>query len=214
MVDTKPSTSATQNPSSDEDGSGDEVEFVDVPETDAERRQVLLASEQTTDLEQKLGARNSWKQFQDDFNFDGGSTSSGSKGPTMDIIDISSDGDDACDVPVASGSTFTTKPVGNAQAGGSGKDKSRRSSPPPITSRAKTLPKASNDRALGLGKMVQTEVDLRKKEALGMAPVKGGGRTLGSRRPAARSASYSSSEEALVKEPVPERPWSCPVCTL
>ncbi|KJA19444.1 hypothetical protein HYPSUDRAFT_204506 [Hypholoma sublateritium FD-334 SS-4] len=219
IPDTKPSTSATQNPSSDEDASEDEVEFVDVPETDAERRQVLLASEQTTDLEQKLGARNSWKQFQDDFNFDGGSsTPSGSKEATIDIrdiIDISSDvDDDACDVPVTSGSTFTTKPAGNAQAGGTGKGKSRLSSPPPIASRAKTLPKASNDRALGLGKMVQTEVDLRKKEALGMAPVKGGGRTLGSRRPVARSPSCSSSEEALVKEPVPERPWSCPVCTL
>ncbi len=133
----------------------------------------------------------------------------------IDIIDISSEvDDDACDVPVASGSTFTNKPAGNAQAGGTGKGKIKPSSPPRITSRAKPPTKASNDRALGLGKMVQTEVDLRKKEALGMAPVKGGGRTLGSRRPVPRSPSVSSSEEALVKEPAPERPWSCPVCTL
>ena len=177
---------------------------------------MLLASEQTTDLEQKLGDRKSWKQFQDDFNFDGASAASGSKRSTIgvDIIDISSDVEDACDVPVASGSTFTTKPAGNAQPGGTGKGKSKPSSPPRITSRTKPLPKASNSRALGLGKMVKTEVDLRKKEALGMAPVKGGGRTLGSRRPVKRSPSVSSSEEALVKEPAPERPWSCPVCTL
>ncbi|KAH6913065.1 WLM domain-containing protein [Coprinopsis sp. MPI-PUGE-AT-0042] len=55
----------------------------------------------------------------------------------------------------------------------------------------------------GLGNLVKAEVELRKKEALGLAPVKGKGRTLGTK--------------PLQQPPVPPAPangWSCTVCTL
>lgn len=73
--------------------------------------------------------------------------------------------------------------------------------------------------ALGVGKLVQTEIDLRKKESLGMAPVvKGGSRTLG------RPSRLTSKPKAL-DVPPPEEPtaqagspndseWECLVCTL
>jgi hypothetical protein len=61
------STSVAPTFASDEEFSDDEVEFV--AETDTERRQALLSSEQDDDLRQKLGSESSWTQFENDFNF-------------------------------------------------------------------------------------------------------------------------------------------------
>lgn len=81
---------------SEDDSSDEEIIFL---ETDADRRKTLLASE-TNDLEQLKNT--SWTDFENDFVFTG-------KGGT-DVIDISSDEENNCDLPVASGSTFTTAP--------------------------------------------------------------------------------------------------------
>lgn len=183
----------------DDENSDDEVEFITVPETDAERREALLASEQTAGLEDKLRFGNSWKQFQDEFNFTGNSAASGSK-QTKDILDISSDADDGggCDVPVASGSTFTTQ-VHVTSVKGKAKSKA-------------ALTPTSN--GLGLGKMVQTEIDLRKKESLGMAPVKGGGRTLGSTKSIPKIPPRNDTQDKSLREPHTGNHWSCLICTL
>ena len=212
--DSKPSTSASANSipgdvNTTEDDDDDEVEFVS--ETDAERRQALLESEvKDGDRQAKLGSsKDSWKTFMEDFNFGGGGDSSsrkasGSKGktsiPLNEIIDIPSDGeedvDTACDVPVASGSTFTT---GSWNAGTSSNSVSKGKG------KATVLPSTS----LGLGKMVQTEIDLRKKESIGMAPVKGGGRKLGAKpKP---EPEFKPPEMQNDRSP---SAWSCLVCTL
>ncbi|KAJ6531747.1 WLM domain-containing protein [Mycena capillaripes] len=85
------------------------------------------------------------------------------------IIDISSDDD----IPVASGSTFVM--------------------PPP-----KKSPDHSKDSKTGLGNMVQSEISLRKKESLGMAPVKARSRVLG----------------GGIRDTQKEPEWACHVCTL
>jgi hypothetical protein len=196
FLDTKESVPTAQTTDEDSD---DEVEFVTVPETDAERREALLASEETAGLEEKLRFGNSWKQFQDEFNFTGNNVAGGSK-QTTDVLDISSDEDDGggCDVPVASGSTFTTQ-VHETSAKGKGKLK------------AAWTPTSNG---LGLGKMVQTEIDLRKKESLGMAPVKGGGRTLGPTKSIPKIPPRNDIRDKSLREPHTGNHWSCLICTL
>lgn len=213
--DSKPSTSAPANSvpgdvnTTEDDDDDDEVEFVS--ETDAERRQALLESEvKDGDRQEKLGSsKGSWKTFMEDFNFGGSGDSSsrkasGSKGKTSmpldEIVEVRSDGDEdvdtACDVPVASGSTFTT---GGWNAGTSSKSASKGKG------KATVLPSTS----LGLGKMVQTEIDLRKKESIGMAPVKGGGRKLG-----AKPKPEPEYQPPEMQNDRPPSAWSCLVCTL
>jgi DNA-dependent metalloprotease WSS1 len=83
----------------------------------------------------------------------------------------------------------------------SGLDPPGRSSTPPSTS--STGAGKSQSISKGLGNMVKAEVDLRKKEALGLAPVKGKGRTLGIK--------------PLQPPPMPPAPvngWCCSACTL
>ncbi|KAH9481414.1 DNA-dependent metalloprotease WSS1-like protein [Psilocybe cubensis] len=151
------STKSAEEELADDDDSDDEVEFV--PETDAERRQAIKeADEDSNNL--KLGPGFSWTQFKDDFNFNAASKPSGSKLPFPDIIDISSDDEDtgrACDVPVASGSTFTSGSLRGDSKSNKGKGRAE----------------------MGLNNLVQSEIKLRKQESLGMAPVKGGGRKVG-----------------------------------
>ncbi|KAJ6513254.1 WLM domain-containing protein [Mycena sanguinolenta] len=89
-------------------------------------------------------------------------------------IEISSDDDD---IPVASGSTFVMQ-------GKPSKD------PKPKESKKSTT--------LGVGNMVQSEISLRKKESLGMAPVKARSRVLGG---------ASRAQET-------EQSWACHMCTL
>ncbi|KAF8905048.1 WLM domain-containing protein [Gymnopilus junonius] len=187
---------APDAPPTDGEESDDEFEFV--PETDAERRQALQEAEQGQDSNQKLGPGFSWTQFSDDFNFNSGTEPSGSKqSASDDILEISSDEDDTatCDVPVVSESTYTTS-SSNVRSSATGKGKATSSS-------------KKEGNSLGLGKLVQSEIEFRKKEVLGMAPVKGGGRTLGSRPSNGRTLNAdepSSRPKADV--------WNCLVCTL
>ncbi|KAJ7903525.1 WLM domain-containing protein [Mycena olivaceomarginata] len=134
----------------------EEDEFGDEPvgETDAERRQALLRSGNSEDL-QGLKAKG-WKDFQNDFNF---TRHDAKKKIPEAIIDISSDDDN--DIPVASGSTFVMP------------------SPKKASAKDSKTKEGGKSGALGLGGLVQSEISLRKKESLGMAPVKAGSRVLG-----------------------------------
>ncbi|KAJ7284943.1 WLM domain-containing protein [Mycena rebaudengoi] len=145
------SASASTHVSSEDDEDPESEEDELLGETDSDRREALLRSEDSQDL-QKLNGGTSWRDFEDEFVFTGG-----------EVIEIPSDDED--DLPVASGSRL--------------KDSQTRTSAP-----------------LGLGKLVQSEISLRKKESLGMAPVKGGGRVIGVTRAAG------------------EPEWACNVCTL
>ncbi|KAJ7170646.1 WLM domain-containing protein [Mycena crocata] len=169
------STSKVTQPDSSSEDEVDELEEEDelmdqpVGETDAERRAVLLQSASSKDLT-TLSGGTSWRTFDDEFVF----TGSIAKRPLEEVIDISSDDD----IPTASGSTFVMPaPKGKL----SGKD-------PKV--------KESESRPVGLGKIVEREISLRKKESLGMAPTKAGGRVLGGR--------------TVQKEPK----WACSICTL
>ncbi|KAJ6505963.1 WLM domain-containing protein [Mycena vulgaris] len=155
-------------PASEEDTSDEEDELLG--ETDAERRAALLHSEPSDDI-QKLDGGSSWRDFEDEFVFTG--KHQNSERPSQGIIDISSDEDD---IPVASGSTFVMPPP---------KKKTTRND----------RPKDSTSR---LGNLVKNEISLRKKESLGMAPLKTGGRTLGAGTQIARE----------------EMEWVCQICTL
>ncbi|KAJ7593048.1 WLM domain-containing protein [Mycena floridula] len=156
-------------PSQSPDESSEEDEDDIVPETDAERRNTLLASEK----DNLSNLKSLWRDFDNDFIFTG-------KGKSV-VIDLDDEVD--CDLPFASGSTFTTAD-------------------------APSTVKAPN---IGLGKIVQTEIDLRKKESLGLAPIKGGGRTLA--RPPTKSASRNSQiSESSTTSSHPT--WNCLVCTL
>ena len=167
-------------------------EFELVKETDAERREALLTSDQDGDSSNKLGPSSSWKALEQEFDFNNRDQASSSNVPIDDIIDLSSDDDDDdCSIPVSSGSTFT---YGHGSAA---KGKGKSNSSDDIKENTSSRARHSKSNAIGLGKMVEAEIDLRKKESLGMAPVKGGGRTLGSR----------SAQSTPTK-------WDCLVCTL
>lgn len=208
----KPSQSLEEN-SSDED---DEVEFIG--ETDAERREALLASEKADDLKSnKLTSSTSWKDFEDDFNFFGvprkeseGRTSRPGEnansgldtGLSIPYDDIDEEGD--CDVPVASGSTFTT-------AGSSKKAKERNDTSKgerPARSHFGSTYAVCAGKNLSLRNFVNSEVDLRKKEALGMAPIRSGGRTLGG------PPRLTGGTNTLPDIPKLPTDWHCLVCTM
>ncbi|KAF7330573.1 hypothetical protein MVEN_02497500 [Mycena venus] len=154
----------------DEDDEGEPV-----GETDAERRKALIHSGDFEDL-LALNAKG-WKDFGNDFNF----SRHNAKEP-LEPIELSSD-DEGDDIPVASGSTFVMP--------------SRKKSP---HSRKDDSNKAQNNAGFGLGNMVQSEISLRKKESLGMAPVKAGSRVLGGGIPARKTQE--------------EPQWACYMCTL
>lgn len=157
-----------------EEDSDDEIEII---ETDAERRQTLLnAGEQENDL-LRLDKATSWKEFQREFNF--------------------GNAQHECDLPVASGSTFTTgiKPT-----------------PTPVSSSRKG--KASSD--IGLGKLVQTEIQFRKREALGMT---GPGKTLADSDDdevvvVSESRRVSDIPRSNASTSMSQSQWECLVCTL
>ena len=165
-----------------EEESDQDVELV--RETDVERREALLASDQNPDSSNKLGPSTSWKTLEQEFDFSNQSQATLSNVPIDEIIDLSSDDDDdnPCSIPVASGSTFTHGH--NSTAKGTGKS---------ISSDIKenTSSKARHSKPNAIARMVEAEINLRK-ESLGMAPVKGSGRTVGS---------------------TPMK-WDCLVCTL
>lgn len=169
-----------------EDESDGEIEII---ETDADRRHALLNSgEQGNDL-LRLDKANSWKEFQREFNFG-----------------YNRDDKDKCDLPVASGSTFTTGSTGKKlEQDFSGPSSSTLK---PATSKPVSYKsKMSSD--IGLGKLVQSEIQLRKREALGMT---GTGRTLA-----------DSDDEIIVVSETrrvssesrgSRAQWECLVCTL
>ncbi len=195
----------------------DDDEIIIIPETDAERRKVLLESERDGELQKPLKAKDSWKAFKDEFDLEfqeeegqspGASRSGSSKRPTgedKDVIEIFSDDDNdgatACDVPVPSGSTFT---VGGVLSKTQFKANDLRIGDIPSTRSASS----SRIKQLGLGKMVQTEIDFRKKEALGLTPVGAVERTIGS-KPSTRVLREDSMHITRAFEV-----WSCLVCTL
>jgi hypothetical protein len=171
-------------------------EFEWVGETDAERLEALLKSDKDADLSNKLGPSGSWKGLEQEFDFNNDDQVTSSNVPIDDIINLSSDddNDDHCNIAIASGSTFVH---GHSNAAkGKGKSGSSDDVKENTSSKAKS-------NAVGLGRMVQAEMDLRKKESLGMAPVKGSGRTLGSRP----TGMIQNVQSTPMK-------WGCLVCTL
>lgn len=180
-------------PVSGSESSEDEVEIVG--ETDKDRRDTLLAAKQVDDVE-VLDSVMLWKDFEGEFHF-------GVKPEDMKPTE-------PCDLPVASGSTYTS---------GGGKTLKEETTKARVLDTGKAVvgcflysliiypsrvessrAKARNLKPIGIGKIVQTEVDLRKKESLGLAPVKGPGRTLG------------GSGKSIPNDLSPT--WSCRVCTL
>ncbi|KAJ7104198.1 WLM domain-containing protein [Mycena belliarum] len=160
---------------SEDESSDDEV----VNETDVERREALLRSEPAGDI-QKLGGGTTWTDFENEFIF----TGQNPQDSPEEMIDVSSDND----IPMASGSTFVM--------------------PPPKQKFAnlhKTKGSKSNNHDANVvrsspGNLIKDEISLRKKESLGMAPLKFGGRTLG------------SATKSFEKEFKPA--WACTFCTL
>jgi hypothetical protein len=195
---------------SDKEASDDEIEFI--AETDAERRQALLSSEQDDDLTQKIASGSSWKQFENDFNFSSRNTTAGSKEVINDVIDISSDDGDggkSCDLPVVSGSTYTMKPQYPSRM-----DKEKLTT----TESSRRFGQKSKRQGpslnrLGRGSIMQAEIEFRKKESLGMAPIRGGGRILAS-KPVSREEQLAAILEPLPVKLSAEKFWSCLVCTL
>ncbi|TFK40323.1 WLM domain-containing protein [Crucibulum laeve] len=200
-----PQPSFSKDDATAEDGSDiddSDVEFVG--ETDAERRETLLAAEKEDGVgELKPGSKISWDDFEDDFNFTGA-------GKELDE-------DSGCDVPVASGSTFTT---GSGSSSRTAKEKGKEAKAVTKREPSKSTSKSSGE--LGIGKLVQSEIDLRKKESLGIAPVKGGSRTLGGSTRKITNALDNTSRSRLLSSQATIPPadskttgkWSCLVCTL
>ena len=174
-------------------------ELESVGETDTERREALLKSDKDADLSNKLGPSSSLKGLEQEFDFNNRDQATSSNVPIDDIIDLSSDddNDDHCNIAVASGSTFIH---GHSNAA-KGKGMSNSSDDVKESTSLKAPHPKSN--ALGLGGMVKAEIDLRKKESLGMAPVKGRGRTLGS----ISTGMIQNVQSTPTK-------WGCLVCTL
>ncbi|KAK0485190.1 WLM domain-containing protein [Armillaria novae-zelandiae] len=169
------------------DRSDSEVEIVS--ETDGERREALISSEKDDLRNLKF----SWEEFKDDFIFTGNGKDN--------VVEISSDEEDvkeeSCDIPVPSGSTFISG-MNHGENRSKYKDKEKEKEMPP----------------LGLGKLVKTEVDSRKKEALGMAPAQG------SRKLGSKSKESGDRVQPHVTKPwsetefSPAESWECVVCTL
>ncbi|KAK7454666.1 hypothetical protein VKT23_011419 [Stygiomarasmius scandens] len=176
---------STATPESLEDSGEEDLE----PETDAERRKMLHESE-SSDLS-GLNTRTSWNEFDDEFIF--------TRQDTSDAIEISSDQDfpDSCDV--ASGLTFVTGGGGDKK-GKRKRGDDRTDDDGPSMKTAKTSG-TSKPVANVLGNFVRNEVDYRKKEALGLTPASGHGRTIGGTR------SSSSLIPSIEK-------WTCLICTL
>jgi len=121
-----------------------------IHESDSDRRQMLLSSEQNDDL-QGLKACPLWDLFQRDFISGGQGTSHVDEAP----------------VDHDTGYSSSSKGKRKHEAEGAEErhpiNKVARPSGPP----------------LGIGRLVQSEINIRRKESLGMEPVKGGGRMLG-----------------------------------
>lgn len=201
------SSNASASNDDDESDSDEEVEFV---ETDADRRKALESSEQEPGSSQQF-KEGPWRDFAKAFNFGSGKNDE----KKLSIVELSDSDDEAggCDMPVASSSkgetsTFTSSGARtNSVLGPS--SSSKEISPTPV---------------VGLGNLVQTEINYRKKEALGLNPAKRGqqaGRTLGSgsvSQPARHGPADSAQGRTDTELQFPVEPetnqWPCGVCTL
>lgn len=212
-----------------------EVEFVE--ETDSDRRRALLSSEQSDDTKdgRSLGRGLSWKDFENEFQFNSTQTvkdkepanhgrSSKTQPQNIAIIELTdnSDVDDAtCDIPASSGSVFTIKPKENHK----GKQKEvirpisgdtkNRLPKQPVTKLILPSgnPQPEKKPKVGLGNLVKNEIEFRKKEALGLAPLKNGQRTLGE-APKANKPRKNEPETLRTSTSLSNQKWDCLVCTL
>ena len=160
---------------------------IEIIETDAQRRQALLNSEERNSELIRLDRSDSWREFQREFD------------------SLSNDIND-CDLPVASGSTFTTAVVKEKKP----QFQPSKSSPPSTSSRKGKAPPGSCP-----GKVIRSEIQLLKKEALAVTD--------------GESTLAGSDDEIIVvsesrrnpdpttpwpSEPSSESQWECLVCTL
>ncbi|KAF9524858.1 WLM domain-containing protein [Crepidotus variabilis] len=212
---------------------GDESDYEIVPETNAERRQTLLESQQDDKDLIKLESKDSWEQFKYEFNFQGPKLEVGGSiklwkveddsDDVLEIFDSDEESGRTCDVPTASGSTFTSGNLTNFSSSSKGRNKP-------------SVP-------FGPGKLLQSEIEFRKKEGLGMAPLNNdregtlGGKSKSTENPRAKVKTtvnsggadpidVKSEHERVSQEkasftftPTPNlmssvKMWSCQVCTL
>lgn len=166
----------------------DEEKEIPIHETDSDRRQTLLSSEQSDDL-QGLKSGILWNFFRQDFISGGQDASHVNESP--DDHDTGYSG---------------TSASGPSTSKGKRKHESEESYESLRAKRVVRSPAAS----LGIGKLVQSEIDFRKRESLGMTSVKGGGRTLGS---SGTGPSHNVAKGICTLTPSPEQ-WACLVCTL
>ena len=155
--------------------------------------------------------------FEEEFSF--GQASGKQAGPGssrhLGTIEILSDNEeDHCDLPRTSGFTSVIGQTSARQQKGKNKDTGTSSQPTGQASKNQrngSAPRTGSTNqgggvALGLGKLVQTEIDFRKKESIGLASTQGGGRTLGSSRPRGPSPDLDPASQG--------GRWNCKICTL
>ncbi|RDB25998.1 DNA-dependent metalloprotease WSS1 [Hypsizygus marmoreus] len=157
----KASTSQETLDSESETESDDEDIVEIIPETDSDRRKTLLSSE-TNEYLPDLKSGSLWESFERDFDFNA------SRGEATH-----EDTSQGCDLPSQAGTTGTNPQAHNGKQNATypdGADVVGASS-----ADAGEIP--STARPIGIGKLAQTEITVRKKEALGMAPVKASSHT-------------------------------------
>ncbi|KAL1744844.1 WLM domain-containing protein [Schizophyllum fasciatum] len=169
--------------------SSDDEDDAYIEETDSERRQRLREAEGENEI-------TSWDDFADDFVF---GTSSSSTNPA----------------PGPSSNSGVKYSSPSSTPGASSSSKPEPSAREPARPRKPGLAsKADNGRtpaSIGLGKLVQSEIALRKKESVGLAPVKNEEtRKLGGRPQLLPKAAPSSRDESAPRKPAG---WSCLACT-
>ncbi|TFK47837.1 WLM-domain-containing protein [Heliocybe sulcata] len=206
----------TSHPKEEMEASDDEDdgELEVKPETDQQRRETMLESMNGSELE---GLKTSAADFFKDFFLPAPpkTRSTGEKDP-LDLIDLTSDNE-----PVPSSLSHVTsskagpsniKPPGKISTthSSSSKRQTLLGDSPSSRPSAQESRRGNQGRQLRLGNLVQDEVDLRKKESLGLAL--GGARNkLGatpSNAPHTHSPSRSSRAQVEVEE------WACAMCTL
>lgn len=170
------------------DSDGDEETLI--YETDSERRQTLLSSEQNNDL-QALKSGTLWDFLQKD-------VVSGDRAVASHVNGM-------LDHEVISGTEASTTgfAIGKRKRKNTteeGKNPAKKAVKSPAT-------------PLGIGNLVQSEIDYRKKESLGMVPVNGGGRALGTGTSGAKGLSHNVSQRVQTQAPTQQQ-WTCLVCTL
>lgn len=210
----------------DEDDDEDDEEEV-IPETDQQRRQTLLESTDQPDIDKMKLSR---MDFSRDFAFPSGrpDTASSSTQPTRkNIIDLSSDNDDTpgfstCDVQLLSdkGSTATTSATpASPKTNGKGKGRANEPISPSRQSNlgswlnAQEKSQSGKSRLLSYGDIVQDEINLRKRESLGLV---GNGHRLGGDSDVRLDRKFSAGGRLQDRRPAREQDheWSCNVCTL